>query len=238
LAKANLATAEDLDTALSRATQAAADLASAKAALGRAEADLADAVISAPVTGIIERKTVDTGQWVTLGQELFTIVRRDPLQVRAQVSPEMAATLTANRPVTVRAEGQDATGAIVLVGQAADPATGRVPVLARLSQPPAAHRPGGFADLILRGNPRTAVVVPAAAIRPTERGLVAYLAVEGVARERTVETGARTADGGLEIRRGLVPGDLLITRGADALKDGSPLRTDATEATPTTQPTP
>ncbi len=239
LAKDNLTTAEDLEAALSRATQAAAELGSAKAARDRAAADLTDAVITAPVTGIIERKTVDTGQWVMVGQELFTIVRRDPLQVRAQVPPEMAATLTANLPVTVRAEGQEAVGAIVLVAQAADPATGRVPILARLSQPPAAHRPGGFADLTLRGTPRTAMVVPASAIRPTERGLVAYLAIEGVARERPVETGTRTPEGGLEILRGLVPGDLLITTGADALKDGSLLRTEAgADAKPAKRPQP
>jgi hypothetical protein len=60
-----------------------------------------------------------------------------------------------------------------------------------------------------------------------------------VARERPVETGTRTPEGGLEILRGIAPGDLLITTGADALKDGSLLRTEAdADAKPAKRPQP
>ncbi len=234
LVQANLTSEEDLDAARTKTLTATAELQAAQAARDRAQADLADAVITAPIAGLIERRSVDTGQWLNVGSEVFTIVRRDPLQVRGQVTPETAAGLAPNLPAAARAEGQEALGAIVLVGQAADPATGRVPVLARLTQPPAAFRPGGFAELVLRGTTRSALVVPSQAVRPTERGLVAFVAVEGTARQRIVTVGERTADGGVEILTGLTAGESLIVTGADALRDGSPLRSDG-EGNPTTK---
>jgi multidrug efflux system membrane fusion protein len=216
-------TAEDLDLATARATQAQADVHAAEVALARARKDHEDTVITAPVAGIIENRRAETGAWVTVGEELFTITRRDPLQMRALIEPLVAATLATGLPVTVRADGLEAPGVLALVGQAADPATGRVPVVARMTTPPAAFRPGGFARLVLTSPERNAVMVPSSAIRPTDHGLVVYLAEEGKAVERRVITGASTADGSVEVVTGLTAGEVLVVTGGDALKPGATL---------------
>jgi len=47
---------------------------------------------------------------------------------------------------------------------------------------------------------------------------------DGKAHERVVEPGLRTADGLVEVREGLKPGENLVVRGGEALKDGVAVR--------------
>ena len=57
-------------------------MAEKQAALAQAELNLRDAYVRAPVAGIIETRTVQTGQYVQPGTVLATLVRRDPLLLR------------------------------------------------------------------------------------------------------------------------------------------------------------
>ncbi len=57
-------------------------------------------------------------------------------------------------------------------------------------------------------------------MRPSERGFLAYVVEDDKAHERVLELGLRTADGMVEVREGLKPGERLVVRGAEALKDG------------------
>jgi len=64
---------------------AAAEVSQAQAALAQARLNLRDALVRAPVSGIIQTRTVQTGQYVQLGTVLATLVQRDPLLLRFQV---------------------------------------------------------------------------------------------------------------------------------------------------------
>jgi membrane fusion protein, multidrug efflux system len=69
-----------------------------------------------------------------------------------------------------------------------------------------------------------APVIPQTAVRPSERGFLAFVVEDGKARERVVELGLRTADGLVEVRGGVKPGEQLVVRGGEALKDGAAVR--------------
>jgi membrane fusion protein (multidrug efflux system)/multidrug efflux system membrane fusion protein len=73
-------------------------------------------------------------------------------------------------------------------------------------------------------------VVPQIAIRPTERGFVAFVVEDDVARERVLTLGMRTPDGRAEVRAGLAAGELLVVRGAEALRDGALVRVEGPAA--------
>jgi multidrug efflux system membrane fusion protein len=77
-----------------------------------------------------------------------------------------------------------------------------------------------------------ACVVPEEAVRPNERGFVAFVPVqkpqpggqpEWVAQARILELGYREP-GWVEVKSGLTPGELIIRRGAEALEDGTPIQ--------------
>jgi multidrug efflux pump subunit AcrA (membrane-fusion protein) len=70
-------------------------------------------------------------------------------------------------------------------------------------------------------------VIPQTAVRPSERGFLAYIVEGDVARERELTLGLRTADGRVEVRSGVKPGEKLVIRGAEALQDGARVRVTA-----------
>ena len=91
-----LITAEELETWRTKVRVAIADGAQAAAALDQAKLNLHDAYVRTPVGGVIQTRTVQTGQYVQPGTILASLLRRDPLLLRFQV-PEQDAVASANR---------------------------------------------------------------------------------------------------------------------------------------------
>jgi membrane fusion protein (multidrug efflux system)/multidrug efflux system membrane fusion protein len=86
-------------------------------------------------------------------------------------------------------------------------------------------RPGSFAQVTVPvGSSAEAAVIPQTAVRPSERGFLAYVVDGGVARERELSLGLRTADGRVEVRSGVKPGEQLVVRGGEALRDGAKVK--------------
>lgn len=69
-----------------RLAQALADLEDAKAALANAEIDLAKTKIKAPFDGIINEQEVEVGDYMDVGNALFTVVDLDPIEFVGFVS--------------------------------------------------------------------------------------------------------------------------------------------------------
>ena len=219
---------EEVETWRTKVQTAAAEVAAAQAALAQARLNLRDAFVRAPVPGIIQTRTVETGQYVPVGTVLATLVRRDPLLLRFQV-PEQEATPL--RPglvarFTVGEDAQQHQARITHVAAAATESSRMVDVTANVinSNHPEL-RPGAFARVVVPiGSPRDAPVIPQTAIRPTERGFLAYTVDNGTAKARLLSLGMRTADGQVEVKEGLRPGETLVIRGAEALRDGAKVK--------------
>lgn len=93
-------------------------------------------------------------------------------------------------------------------------------------------RPGFSAKVRcpLPGRPST-IIVPEVAVRASERGFVAFRpramtgkdgTVEYIAEAVPLDLGQREP-GWVEVLKGLQPGDVVVTKGAEALEDGTPL---------------
>jgi multidrug efflux system membrane fusion protein len=226
--------AEETETWRTRVRTAEADQLQAQAALEQAELNRRDAFVRAPVAGIIQTRTVQTGAYVQPGSTLATLLRRDPLLLRFNVAETDAGRLKPGMMATfmVRDSQRAHAARIVHVGAGADPATRMVAVTAHVDVGGGdAPRPGSFAEVTIPvGTASGAPVVPETAVRPSERGFLAYVVRGGKASERVLELGMRTADGLVEVRSGLTVGDSLVIRGAEALREGAVVRVVAAPA--------
>ncbi|XXF74913.1 efflux RND transporter periplasmic adaptor subunit [Myxococcaceae bacterium GXIMD 01537] len=219
---------EELITFQTRARAAEAEVSAAKVAVAKAQLDLRDAYVKAPMDGVLQTRTVQTGQYVQPGGVLATLLRREPLLLRFNVPEADVASLKPGMEArfTVRADGRAFTSKLTHVAAAADPQSRMVAVTAEVvGEGAQALRPGAFATVSVpvetrRGTP----AIPQTAVRPSERGFLAFVVQDGKARERVVELGLRTSDGRVEVREGLKAGEMLVVRGAEALKEGSAVR--------------
>ena len=226
-AQAGIIAPEDLDASRARVDQATADVAGAKAALARAELDLGDSTVAAPIPGVIQVRQVRTGAYAQPGTPIATLVRRDPLQLRFPVPIEDAARLAAGTKARFTVAGLEKTftASITLVAASADAATRLVQVVAQVDAGAELVRPGSFARVSIDlPTGELLLAVPDLAVRPSARGFLMFV-IDGegdaaVAHERKVETGPRATDGRIAIISGVTAGERIVVRGGQALRDG------------------
>jgi membrane fusion protein, multidrug efflux system len=219
---------EEIETWRTKVQSTAAEAAQAQAALAQARLNLRDAFVRAPVSGIIQTRTVETGQYVPVGTVLATLVRRDPLLLRFQVPEQDAMPLRAGviAKFNVAEDAVQHEARITHVAAAASQASRMVDVTAHVINPNRPElRPGAFARVTVPiGATREAPVIPQTAIRPSEKGFLAYTVDDGIARQRVLTLGMRTADGQVEVKSGLSAGESLVIRGAEALREGAKVK--------------
>ncbi len=86
------------------ATAAEARVRQAQAAVHQAELNLEHAVVKAPVTGIVSRKTVEAGQVIQPGQPLMTIIPLDRVWITANFKETQLDEIRPGQPVTIEVD--------------------------------------------------------------------------------------------------------------------------------------
>jgi RND family efflux transporter MFP subunit len=229
LAVEGLSTGAEVNTWQTKLATAQAQEGSAKAAVALAALNLRDARLRAPLSGSIQTRSVQTGQYVQPGSVIATLIRREPLLLRFKVTEAEAGRLALGMLADFRVSGGGThdQAKITFIAGSAESATRMVPVVAEITANPAL-RPGAFTEVTVPiGVNEAALAVPETAIRPTERGFIAFVVENDVAHERIVTLGLRTPDGLVEVLKGLAAGDPLVIRGGEALKEGAKVRPSA-----------
>ena len=226
LAANNLLSAEELTRSRSDSARLAASVEVAKAAQGIALQNLGRSEVRSPIAGVINTRTVDTGQFIRAGTVLATIVDTSRLRLRLKVSEAESLRATVGGTVTFRVAPlgpRDFTARIYHVGKIADTTTRQVEILAWVDNM-GELKPGFFAEVTLAGEERkNALVIPEGAIQASERGFVTYVVEDGQAKLRPIQQGLRTGTGIVEILSGLKPGETVVTEGSDRLANGIPV---------------
>lgn len=223
LAKDDLVAIEELIRARQESERLAADAAGAKAAFDIALQNLRRSEVRPQRAGQIDTRTVDTGQFVQVGNVLATLVDLGRLRLRFKVSESESLKVGRGQSVTFRVAAlgdAEFTAKVYHVGDVADQATRQVEVLAWVDNP-GTLKPGFFAEVLLAtASHRDAVAVPESAVQASERGFVVYVVEDGKARLRPVKIGLRTGDGAVEIVNGLEASETIVVEGSDRLGDG------------------
>lgn len=213
-----------LDKATADARTAEAQVQTAQAGLGEAQAKLSQASVRAPVAGLITARSVVKGQVISVGTELFRLVREGQLEMNAQVPQSDLPLVRAGQAATVTSEeGATVIGRVRLVTPQVDPQT-RLG-LARITLPQGSpFKSGNYARATIDVGVVPALVAPQNAVvfREGKPGLY-VLNAAGRVHFHAITTGTRSGDL-VEVTSGGEAGSRVAVGGAGFLGENDLVR--------------
>ena len=214
-AKAGRAVAEaQVDLAERQVKQAEANLAIA-------EKNLADARILAPITGVVSARHAEPGEQMAVGK---VVLRIDDLSVveaaaylPAQYYPEVEPGKTEFR---LGVGGREAGAHVVAYrSPVINPTLRTFEIKGKVAAADGVAVPGQMADLTIVFETRSGLGVPSASILTRNGKSIVFVAQDGKAAAREVQTGLQN-DAWTEIVSGLEAGESVVTEGQTQLRDG------------------
>ena len=223
---------QDVDTQAALAKQLEGTVVADQAAVQSAQLNLGYANITSPVDGRIGLRSIDPGNYVSTGGTtgIAVITKVAPIDVSFTVPQD-------NIPQVMDAQKQDAqlpvqaldrsgnkalaTGKFLTLDNLVDTATGTVKAKARFDNTDGALFPNQFVNTKLTLKDVSTLVIPVTAIRTGGNGDFVYVInTDRTVKQRTVIRGMSTVEY-VAITTGLKEGELVVTEGADRLKDGA-----------------
>jgi len=188
-----------------------------------ARQQLADTTVRAPLDGVVQQRLVQAGEYLTAGASVVTVVRVDPLRLRAEIPERDASLVRVGQLVslTVDGDGSRHEGKLVRLAPALSEQNRALAVEAEIANP-GTLRPGSFArGEITVEDGAEGLVVPTSAI-VSFAGIEKVIGVEaGKAIEREIKTGRRL-DGLTEVLSGVEAGFAVVVEPGN-LQQGQPV---------------
>jgi RND family efflux transporter MFP subunit len=213
-----------LDEALAQRTVLREQLSAARARADSTGRSLGKTRVVAPIDGEIESQVVAAGDYVKVGDPLFTLVGMSRLRAHL-LFPESAASRI--RPgLKVRLESPAAPGSFVEtrideIKPTVNAGNRALDAIVRFDAEGGAYRGGGSVNArVVISVRESALMVPEQAVVLRPAGKVVYVVTDRKVAQRVVETGLRQ-DGLQEITKGLAAGEVIATDGAGFLSDGA-----------------
>ena len=165
-AQRNASAAGEQVTAASAAlTGSEARVAAARAVVDIAALQLSYTVVTAPVAGVVSKKSVELGQLVQAGQPLMSVVPLEDVWVVANFKETQVAAIEPGAPASIRADayaGRVFTGSV----ESLSPATG-----AKFSLLPPDNATGNFTKVVQRIPVRIRIEGPMDTLHPLRPGM-------------------------------------------------------------------
>lgn len=243
LVETNAISKQEYDDALSMQKQAAADVASAKAARETARLNLGYATVTAPISGRIGLAQVTEGALVGQGEAtlLATIQQLDPIYVnltqssaellrlqQAMASGQLKSADKGSAKVTLITEDgrpYPQAGKLLFSGLSVDESTGAITMRAEVANPDRFLLPGMYARARLeQAVDEQAITVPQQAVLRTPDGAsVMVVGADGKVAAQPIKTGPAQADKWI-VNQGLKAGDRVIVEGLQKAKPGATVK--------------
>jgi RND family efflux transporter MFP subunit len=179
--------------------------------------------VPAPADGIVTARSLNAGQVVSMGQELFTITDLSSVWVEGNVLEDDFGTVTKSSRVTMNTPAypnRDYRGVVEYVDPRVDSQTRTAKVRVVVDNHDLALRLGMYVDMHFLRAGLPAVVVPAQAIQMIGPRSVVYVPIEkepGRFRQLMIVAGAESGTG-RQIAGKLKPGQLVVTDGSFLLR--------------------
>jgi RND family efflux transporter MFP subunit len=219
------APAAQLDAAGVRLSLARAQLAQAEAAAGLADEQVRKARLTAPIAGVVARRSVEVGAQVASGAEAFAVEDVSTLKLESAVDAAEWASLApgADAEVTVDARpGETFRGKVTVRAPSLDPGTRRAMIEIEIENGAGKLLPGTFARATIAASRiQGAIVLPREAVVDAPGGALVWRLAGGKAEAVKPRLGA--SDGRrVVVLDGLAEGELVATAGQAGLAQGGP----------------
>jgi membrane fusion protein (multidrug efflux system) len=206
------------------AQQSYRSLQAARARIDLARKAAADTVVRAPFAGIVAERLVSTGDYVSKGNKVATVVRIDPVRVELTVPEQYLSLITTGQAVrlTVDAYPNEVfTAKVRFVSPSLKSDQRALTVEAIAANADARLKPGLFATALLQQpTPAPALLVPASAIETVAGTSRVYVVAAGnKIEERIVTLGEKVGDR-IELSSGVKAGEKVAANPRGKLADG------------------
>jgi len=155
---------------------------------------LNDAVVRAPMSGIVAKRYVEPGSSVMMEARLFDIVDLGDMELQVSVPAPEVPRLRVGHPVSFTVDGFGSRrfeGQIARINPVADAATRAIAVYVRVKNSDAALKGGMFArGEIASGSAESALIMPLNAVRRGDKGSSVFVLKNGRLELRLVTLGA------------------------------------------------
>jgi RND family efflux transporter MFP subunit len=174
--------------------------------------------ITAPIGGEVEKRPINAGEVVTVGQTLAAILNTETVWVESDVYEKDLSRVRVGQRVTIAADavpGRTFAGTISYIGGEVNPETRAVRVRTVVANPGERLKPNMFVRVaIASSGAESAVTVPQEAVQEDGAEQVVFIAEgEGAYRRRVVRIGPTLGDQ-VVILSGMLPGEKVVTKGA------------------------
>jgi RND family efflux transporter MFP subunit len=227
---------EKLDSEIQAKLAAVAAVASAKAAVERAQLDLEWTKVTSMVDGVAGIAQVQIGNLVGPNSHLTSVSQVNPIKVYFLVSEQeyLRATGLSGQPINLFNSSPELilsdgtayphTGKILWADRQMDSSTGTIRLVAAFPNPGNKLRPGQYGRVrIQTGTNKQALLVPQSAVKEIQGGYqVAVVGTDNKASLRPVKAGEKAGTLWV-IDEGLKPGDQVVVEGLEKVKEATPV---------------
>ena len=214
---------QQYQTALNGAQQAYRSLQAARARVDMARKSSADTLVRAPFSGIVAERLVSTGDYVTRGMKIATVVRIDPVRVELTVPEQYLSLVRAGQPVRLTVDaypGEVFSATVRFVSPSLKANQRALTVEAIAANTDNRLKPGLFVTALLQQPaPVPAMLVPASAVETVAGTSRVYVLAGDKVEERIVTIGEKVGDR-VELATGVKAGEQVAANPRGKLADG------------------
>src|SRR5215472_16280933 len=234
---------DDLETAITAAEVAQAQLKRDEAAVDYAKFNVNQCVIRSPINGIVLKKYREVGDTINFGgqiqagggaTDIAQLADTDDMRAEVDINEVDIAKVGIGSPAVVALDSypdKQFDAALVKVYPAADRQKGTVKVEVQIARPdlqiikPEMSAKVSFLVPKMKDGDEPRLTVPKSAIHTEGTESYVWIVRDGLAKRAPIVRGRET-EAGVEVTQGVKDGDIVIIAAAVALKDGLGVRSD------------
>ena len=210
-----------VDSAAAQVNSAKVGAAGAQVGIDSAEYQLDMYTLTAPIGGVIEAVNVKEHDFASPGTPAFVISNKNTMTVTFGVSEGIRSTLRVGQKIEVDRNGKLYDAVITEIGSMVDQTTGLFAVKSCVNTPDDSLLTGSTVKVTAETYSQAdAILIPYDAVYYDDSQPYVYVAVNGVAQRRDVETGIFDMDT-ITVLSGLTTQEQLITSWSANLREGA-----------------